>query len=101
MTFTIDPHDPEGPPSLLGTTHALEAAVIILLGYVSAIGADTEGEANANLAELRAHCQQLRETLLSMVAHREGLVADDLDDSFTRELDRIFEALSFRVNKPQ
>lgn len=74
---------------------------MVLLGSVSTMGTNTVEEAHANLAELRAHCHQVRETLLSMVAHGDGLDPDDFDDAFTGELDRIFAALRFQVNKPQ
>ncbi|GAU84728.1 hypothetical protein BIWAKO_04665 [Bosea sp. BIWAKO-01] len=73
---------------------------MVLLGYVSASGANTAEEAHANIAQLRAHCQQVRETLLSMVELREGLNAGDFDDAFTSELDRIFAAVQFNVNRP-
>lgn len=74
---------------------------MILLGHVAALGTDSPEEANGNLAVIRGHCQQVRETLLSMVAHSGSFDPDEFDDAFTRELDRIFEALSFTVNKPQ
>lgn len=101
MVRTIGPHGSEEYVSLLGTITALEATVMVLLGYVAARGAGTIEEAHATLAELRAHCHQVRETLLSMVAHGDRVDADDLDDAFTSELDRIFAAVQFNVNKPQ
>ena len=79
---------------LVGCITALEAAVIVALGQIALAGADTAEEANATLAELRTHCDQVREALRA-AAEADGKLSGIPDQAFTKELARIFGALRF------
>lgn len=101
MGYAIDPYGPARNTALLASITALEAAVIVILGQVALLGADSAEEAHVTLAELRAHCEQVRETLLSMSVPRSEAEAIIFSTSFTRELDHIFGAIRFGTSTSQ
>ena len=68
---------------LVGCITALEAAVIVALGQIALAGADTAEEANATLAELRTHCDQVREALRA-AAEADGKLSGIPDQAFRR-----------------
>lgn len=101
MGYAVDPYGPARNTALLASITALEAAVIVILGRVALLGADSVEEAHVTLAELRAHCEQVRETLLSMAVPRAEAEAVIFSTTFTRELDHIFGAIRFRAATSQ